>query len=144
MVMIRLDRPPVLVRARNPWLSGKLAIAAKKLGIRVKKREYERNPPPWSRYLDYWDGASDRQKAFWSVLGSVSAETRGMSIEERIPKIRKALKDLKEELDRLGIPRKEYVPRTVYKTVLEKIPEAHRREIERYINEKLRELGLGG
>lgn len=92
MVMVDLRKPPVLVLATNPWLSGKLAVAARKAGVNVKKFWYFRNPPPWSRYREYKRGASPKQLAVWERFAEVSRSTAGKPIEERIVEIRRMLK----------------------------------------------------
>lgn len=91
MVMVNLQKPPVLVLATNPWLSGKLASAARKVGVNVKKFWYFRNPPPWSKYREYRRGASPKQLEVWDKFAEVSRSTRGMPIEERIRVIRERL-----------------------------------------------------
>lgn len=96
MVFVDLTKPRVFVLVqRNPWESGKLAIAAKKLGIRIKKKEFYRSPPPWSRYRDYDKGASDAQKKVWAIFGYVSHEHAGKSVEERVQALRRALEHKK-------------------------------------------------
>ena len=92
MVMIDLRKPPVLVLATNPWLSGKLAKAVDKAGVNVKKFWYFRNPPPWSKYRDYRNGASEKQLAVWENFASVARRTKGQPIAERIMTIRSELK----------------------------------------------------
>ena len=91
MVYVNLQKPPVLVLATNPWLSGKLATAAREAGVNVKKFWYFRNPPPWSRYRDYLDGLSDKQREIIERFRAVAKETRGMPIAERIKIIRERL-----------------------------------------------------
>lgn len=137
MVMVRIDRPQVLVYARNPWRSGKLAVAAKKLGIVVRDERIYRNPPPWSIYREHEAGASERQKAIWGVFGSISKATKGLPIDERIEKIRKGMEGIKEELDRKNMPKREYIPRRKYEKFV-------RSDLKEYIESKLRELGLAG
>ena len=89
--MIDLRKPPVLVLATNPWLSGKLAKAAKEVGVNVKKFWYFRNPPPWSRYREYKRGASERQLQIWTEFAEVAHATAGMPVAERIRRIRERL-----------------------------------------------------
>jgi len=91
MVMIDFRKPPVLVIAMNPWLSGKLAKASREAGVNVKKFWYFRNPPPWSRYREYKRGASQRQLEIWDRFTTVAHETRGKPIAERIKIIRERL-----------------------------------------------------
>ena len=91
MTMIDFRKPPVLVIAMNPWLSGKLAKAAREAGVNVRKFWYFRNPPPWSRYREYKRGASDRQLAIWEEFARVSSANRGKPVAERIRAIREAL-----------------------------------------------------
>lgn len=91
MVMIDLRKPPVLVLATNPWLSGKLAKAAKEAGVNVRKFWYFRNPPPWSRYREYLAAMSPAQREVIERFRAVAKETAGMPIAERIRIIRERL-----------------------------------------------------
>ena len=91
MVMIDLRKPPVLVLATNPWLSGKLLKAAKEAGVNIKKFWYFRNPPPWSRFREYRAGASEAQLKQWERFAKVSREHRGEDVASRIIAMRREL-----------------------------------------------------
>ncbi|NOZ31442.1 MAG: hypothetical protein GXO68_05820 [Crenarchaeota archaeon] len=116
MVMVNIEKPPVLVLARNPWLSGKLAKAAKEVGVTVRKFFYFRNPPPWSHVREFDKGASDAQKQVWGQFGKVSAENKGKSVEERIEAIRRALagKKFTTRTPPAGYRSTYYRPRSLY------------------------------
>lgn len=91
MVMIDITKPTILVIARNAWLSGKLASAAREAGVNVKKMFYFRNPPPWSKVRQYKEGASPAQLTVWSRFAEVAHRTKGQPMARRIRTMRAEL-----------------------------------------------------
>ena len=96
MVVLRageLAASGYLVIARHPWASGKLARAAKRLGIHVPSDAVVlRIPPPWAKTRGYLEAASEAQLRAMLEFGRVARETAGMPIEERLKRISEQLK----------------------------------------------------
>jgi len=126
MVKVDFSKPLVLVLARNPWLSGQLAKAAREVGVNIKKMFYFRNPPPWAKEREYLKGASEAQLKVWETFGSISASTYGKPIDERIKIIREQMSG------------KRFTSRP-YRTLPSgrRVPERPRRNMYKIIAEKL-------
>jgi len=81
--IIVFGKPKVL--KKNPWLSGKLASLVKKGLARVKKEYILADLPPWAE-----DPSRLSRAQIYQILrfSKVAHETRGMSIEDRILRIK--------------------------------------------------------
>lgn len=81
-----------IVIARHPWLSGRLAEAARQLGIAIPSDALLlRIPPPWAKTRGYLSNASLGQLRAMSEFGKVAAETAGRPVAERLVTIRERL-----------------------------------------------------
>jgi hypothetical protein len=135
MVKVNLMKPVVLQLALNAWNSGRLAAAARELGINVKRMFVFRNAPPWAKEREYIRAMSPAQLAAAAAFGEVSASTYGKPIEERIKIIREKLAG------------KEYEGKRWEYRVLpsgRKVPAYPRRTMYQIIKKKLEELKRAG